>query len=698
MVTAKALSCVVDAKDYHHFPFQYRAKHGALIPKGQAFTPKHGGEALCIYPEAYDTCLKQQSTGHHLTFKNGTSYQCCEETDALKHTAGTVWMYPLIAYGIFAVLMSRYHRYIAAKAKREGTPKAPNPRGEEWAKLSMCKKAAVMACCILFIGAIVTEPIIMERQKQQALTPVDRAAQLAMSNFLTPVAEVFAFLEDVMVVEVGYAMAAGRYADLNVLLNVSVVGGLACGAVAFGLLAIVALVKPAAAVILNPSGGANRALIDAGCGLVPATADLLKHAVPYWFFQTAAWIPNFATKGLVGFYVGTGQLGAYALGPMVGAVIPIAIWFALKGRTAMSPLVLLGLAYGVDAWLVGAWNLCYVRCSAALREKYRLRWLLGEWWRDWRAGRRGFREGLLKSKIVRDGVHLMMVDLAVQLSLSVTIYVASAHQFEAAFKLGAVQAAYWSFGPSYVMGVFFVVKLLGAAMISKGKFEQYLAALQKCVLLVLAMGAAAIVAAVTLRDAVAFDYGKAACVFASSESCASAYHNVFGGRDAMDRVFEAFGPVVLLNMLFMTSRMSLACCHDFAFMAKAAVWTFVIVFTPAILVARFAFDGSTTALYVAMYLPHFVMSVVFSKRMWAHARAMREGRPGPWTDHSRRMSVANPSSLDVLIGLSDAERAALAALAAENGGAGGDDVEAEKKGNEREAALGGAAMTDPLLK
>ena len=50
------------------------------------------------------------------------------------------------------------------------------------------------------------------------------------------------------------------------------------------------------------------------------------------------------------------------------------------------------------------------------------------------------------------------------------------------------------------------------------------------------------------------------------------------------------------------------------------------------------------------------------------------------------MSVANPGSLDLLIGLSE-----------ENGGGGGDDVEAAK-GNEREAALGGAAMTDPLLK
>ena len=113
-------------------------------------------------------------------------------------------------------------------------------------------------------------------------------------------------------------------------------------------------------------------------------------------------------------------------------------------------------------------------------------------------------------------------------------------------------------------------------------------------------------------------------MFASSKECAAAYRTIFAGGDAMAHVFEAFGPIVFLNMLFMVTRMTLACCHDFAFMAKAAVWTFLLVFTPAILVARFAFHDSTTALYVCMYLPHFVMGVVFARRMWGHARAMRE--------------------------------------------------------------------------
>ena len=64
---------------------------------------------------------------------------------------------------------------------------------------------------------MVFESIIMPKSIQQTLSPTDRASQTAMDSFLTPVEEIFAFIEDTMTVKVGYAIASMRYNDLNIL-------------------------------------------------------------------------------------------------------------------------------------------------------------------------------------------------------------------------------------------------------------------------------------------------------------------------------------------------------------------------------------------------------------------------------------------------------------------------------------------------
>ena len=52
----------------------------------------------------------------------------------------------------------------------------------------------LLFACIIMVQ--IEEAQIMNKQIQQYLSPTDRSSQLAMSNFLTPVKEIFAFLED----------------------------------------------------------------------------------------------------------------------------------------------------------------------------------------------------------------------------------------------------------------------------------------------------------------------------------------------------------------------------------------------------------------------------------------------------------------------------------------------------------------------
>jgi hypothetical protein len=260
----------------------------------------------------------------------------------------------------------------------------------------------------------------------------------------------------------------------------------------------------------------------------------------------------------------------------------------------MAPLSILGLAYGSAPWLILVVYMLLLWRSNELRSTYRLKLLLfspdrppmTEVWR-------------VVSTAVRDGLALMAVDVAVQLSLTLSIYIAASRNFEKAYALAAAEAAYWQFGPTYLVSSLIMFKIVGSQLIVTGKTAAFaylsliIAAFSIC------MAAGAVVAAVTKRQAVAFDYGSSACIYASSSACAPSYVRLFYGNDSLPLVFEAFGVTVGLQMLFELLRAGLAVCHDFTFLAKAAVLNFVLVFVPAIAVARFVFD-TALAYYLAM--------------------------------------------------------------------------------------------------
>ena len=138
-------------------------------------------------------------------------------------------------------------------------------------------------------------------------------------------------------------------------------------------------------------------------------------------------------------------------------------------------------------------------------------------------------------------------------------------------------------------------------------------------------------------DAVAYDYGESACIFASNTSCAPVYANIFSKSldelDSLTAVFDAFGPVVSLQMVFLLLRTALAACHDFRFMAKAACLAFVCVYSPALFVS-FYFLQTSVAYYCAMYLPHFILILIYGWRLRSHLRRLHNGEDGPWTPYS----------------------------------------------------------------
>lgn len=671
--------CYFDPADGLKSPYAYFFANGTQMSKGHL----HNG--ACIFDGA--AC----SPGLAPRAKNGSFFQCCKMSEDLNSQTKTTWLIPFLAfmvpmYGL--KILDKVKKNKAAKQKAAllsaagGQPPsdapAPATGGEETtsgspdnamkAIVDQMSPLQVKLMVVLFwasIAALIAESTIMPLQIQTRLTPADRGAQLAMTSFLTPIAEVFAFLEDSMTVQVGYAIARNDHSQLNALLQISIWGGAACGLAAFLLMLALSASESSAAALLNPSNGPNAALIAAGCDLVPTTEELLGSARVYWLLTASTWVPQFMSKGVAGFLLGTFQVPSYLFPLVVQASVPIGLWFGLlpltetteEGGHGWKPITVLAVAYSVGPWLIGAFQLAYLYSNKSLRQRYGI--ACGSMARARRAlrsasaasiGEAGLPQQQQEADdaatlrgVVKEGLMLMAVDLAVQLSITITIYVAAHHEFEAVYKLGALQSAYWVWGPNYLVGTMLIFKMAGAQLVASGKYAIFVRMTGGATFFVMCLFVAAIVGGLLKHESLALAYGESACVFGAKDACAPVYADLFGGSDSLQTAFESFGPVVAFQLLFMVTRAALTTCRDFAFMAKAATATLALVFTPALLVAHYAV-GTATAYYVAMYLPHFAMGAVFLWRLRQNFASMLAGGRGTWSEVEAKVKVARSMS------------------------------------------------------
>jgi hypothetical protein len=687
--------CYFDPADGLKSPYAYFFANGTQMSKGHL----HNG--ACIFDGA--AC----SPGLAPRAPNGSFFQCCKMSEDLNSQNKITWLIPFAAFMVpcygLQILDKVMKRKKAAKRKAallavaggqppsdaparapggEETPEAStsgSPDNAMKAIMEQMSPLQVKLMHLLFwasIAALIAESTIMPLQIQTRLTPADRSAQLAMTSFLTPIAEVFAFLEDSMTVQVGYAIARNDHSQLNALLQISIWGGAACGLAAFLLMLAFSTSESSAAALLNPSNGPNAALIAAGCDLVPTTEELLGSARVYWLLTASTWVPQFMSKGVAGFLLGTFQVPSYLFPLVVQASVPIGLWFGLlpltetteeqqpggsgEGGHVWKPITVLAVAYSVGPWLIGAFQLAYLYGNKSLRQRYGI--ACGSMTRARRAlhsasaasiGEAGLPQQQQQQQeaddaatlrgVVKEGLMLMAVDLAVQLSITITIYVAAHHEFEAVYKLGALQSAYWVWGPNYLVGTMLIFKMAGAQLVASGKYAIFVRMTGVATFFVMCLFVAAIVGGLLKHESLALAYGESACVFGAKHACAPVYADLFEGSDSLQTTFESFGPVVAFQLLFMVTRAALTTCRDFAFMAKAATATLALVFTPALLVAHYAV-GTATAYYVAMYAPHFAMGAVFLWRLRKNFASMLAGGRGTWSEVEAKVKVARSVS------------------------------------------------------
>lgn len=342
--------------------------------------------------------------------------------------------------------------------------------------------------------------IIMPQQVQISLGPSQRSVQLAITSFITPVREIFAFLEDGMTVRVSYAIAAGRHEELNLLLHISVIGGICMGTLAFLIMMAIAL-SDAAHTILDPSSASNQRLIDQGCNLIPDPSSLLEQARSFWLLTTSVWIGGFMRKGVDGFMLGSGYLATYFAPAILSGLLPILVWFAGKSSTSndgLSPLTLLGLAFGLDDWINAVALLLFIASARKLQRRYNLRLLLP--WRRRGTDSSGDTIKSVVKKVIQESSELMLVDLAIQCAVAITIYLAASESSELAYKLSAPDAAYMILGPQSFIGHVLVFRTIGSMLVAQGRHNVYLVFYISTAILAVCMSIYSIMAAIIWRE------------------------------------------------------------------------------------------------------------------------------------------------------------------------------------------------------
>eukprot|EP00948_MAST-09A_sp_MAST-9A-sp1_P002010 g2010.t1 len=720
------LNCSRLASD---FPFIYRYPNGSYVEEGEMVRVKGFSNDFCFY-NTTSCALK----GSVLKFpSNGSHFPCCENRGGSNNS----WVNIMIVFMVVSILLGCYKGYLRKKAIKEAEESGDmellrviddekpgeaffGPNMQSWSGL-----AKLFVFC-LWGGAItasVMSGIIMPMSLQENLAPTDRASQLAMTAVLTPIQEIFQFLEDAIAVRVGSAKAKKNYKEMNLYLYIGVVGGALSGFIAFLLMLFLSLQTDIAEFLLNPSASADQALIQSGCDLIPSSSDLLVHARFYWLLIASAWVPQFVMKGIMGYTLGTGRMYVYAIPMALKPGALLSLWFGLLPHAedmGLTPLSVLGIATSGSDWLTFFTVVIAFLISSSRNEQSKSKeedvMIDGNHSSDkqrllptniavsndgsgdigrgsdndandvvfhWSIYDYGFTvtelRRILRSTLV-ESIYFMLLDVILQISISFSIYIAATEGFTLAYKFAAADAAYWIFGPSYMVGISLIFKVTGSRDVALGKAFAFYGDLIRNLVLAITVGTVAILNLSTntaLTNKVATNYGSTACEFATNPHCLIAYAEIFGDKsfihpnktyhhhsnnngfdssdlsaglssnsttaislsetppllsffspsylplsDSITSLFShILAPTIFLQMVLSVLRAGLAACHDAKYMVKCGIASLILVYTPAVFVARFYFHSSASY-YLAAYIPHFFLIILFAHKLRINIRQL----------------------------------------------------------------------------
>ncbi|OLQ11292.1 hypothetical protein AK812_SmicGene4848, partial [Symbiodinium microadriaticum] len=208
---------------------------------------------LCFYPQlscAQESCCLADRWVHDTEFAS-TSY---------------VNYSSMAVYILFTIWLQRWVRTVRPGSEAGDTVPVPRPPSGVPEHVNLLG---------VYLGVIASTVvgIAMAQSTQLALPVPERNSMLAATAFLTPMKDIFQFLEDTTMVKITHAMGVGDFSAVRSIFLLGVFGGLACGVVGASLMTLLAYWPTAIEVLLAP-GSAQAQLENPGCDLLPSATEV----------------------------------------------------------------------------------------------------------------------------------------------------------------------------------------------------------------------------------------------------------------------------------------------------------------------------------------------------------------------------------------------------------------------------------------
>ncbi|VEU42942.1 unnamed protein product [Pseudo-nitzschia multistriata] len=553
---------------------------------------------------------------------------------------------------------------------------------------------------LIFSMMIVPATIVTRKSYQANMSVSQMNLLMSAEAFMIPFGEIFQCIEDVVLVQIGYAIGRSDKPRTDHLIHVGIAGSIVTGTVAGLIGTILALWPSAFALLTNPGRKHDQSLYE-GCEWFEGNDDYDRWLIlPYWMMKS--WAMVFQQIGMVlsGFFFGAKAIADIGWILLFSLTLTLYIWFSNVG-TWSNPLTLVGIAdiSGDIVLPVLAISFLASPLASSIRERTglslsgskvidNLRWQPtngfapvvskkvvsdnGEFFSRESTSLIGNRKSEENSafersittnneapngtnntmKLFVEGFKVMFMDVAIQGCTSFTYYVALRQDSEVAYQITALQSALPQYGYGYAVGISIIFKLTGSQLLAKGKNKLFVVFAKICIVSVLAMIPAIVAEVLEARHTIALEYGSNACSYAQNSNCVPFFEAIFGpnangGGFTLQYTFTALAFGAVTDSVSLVLRSVLLALLDFDFLVNSTICA-VGVYIPSMYAATCLdtiYKGQAISYYVAMNMPQLVLILVLLVRLKYNFRKVLDGEEGPWTETSpEERSNDEPSS------------------------------------------------------
>lgn len=542
-------------------------------------------------------------------------------------------------------------------------------------------------------------PIFMRSSLQAKLDVASRNALIAGEAFIVPYSEIFQFIEDIVLVRVNYAMARGYKEQTDKLVHAGIAGSLFTGILAAGIGSLLGAIPPVLSVITNP-GLENDKSLYPGCDLI---ADDNSNILPYWLMEVWALPGRQVGMVLSGFLMGAMELATLGWMITISLALTPLIWFTAVD-SAPNRLLLLSTAEFATHWCLPLLVICYMICPLGfdLRESTGVRLSLTKISSSFSALKGSSSQqnrnqhqrtldnsdpaatyGTVEQKdktvvdeeqendgkelestqqeeeeeestgaLLMEGLKIMAMDVAIQMCISISVYLALANNAADGYKLTALQSLLPSYGVAYAFGMGMMFKIAGPQLLAHGATKIFAVLARLTMISAYLLVPLILSSVLPFREGMAVDSGGNACAYAHSEECVPFFNHVFGedaagGDFTLAFTFSFFPLGACAEALLFVLRSTLLTLVDLSFMLKSTLVA-VLVYIPCIIVATTVepFANHASAYFVAMYIPQVVLIVLFTFRLEVLVRRILRGEDGAWSDEKKSSESPEGPSAD----------------------------------------------------